>query len=91
MNGVWQEEAKLVPADGASYNFFGFDISISGDTAIIGSPNGDDMGTRCGSLYVFVTRESGTNEELKKFTPADGEVVDWFVHSVAIYCDTGII
>ena len=33
MNGVWQEEAKLVPADGASYYAFGYDVSLSGDTS----------------------------------------------------------
>ena len=34
MNGVWQEEAKLVPTDGASSDRFGYDVALSGDTAI---------------------------------------------------------
>ena len=50
MNGVWQEEAKLVPTGGAGYGASqeysaGYDVAISGDTAFIGSPFDDD--TNC--------------------------------------------
>ena len=38
MNGVWQEGSKLVPSYGESYDHIGYDVALSGDTAIIGSP-----------------------------------------------------
>ena len=90
MNGVWQEEAKLVPTDGASYDYFGYDVALSGDTAIIGSPYNNGMGTSSGSVYVFVRRDDGTWEEVQKITPADGEDDDQFGTSVAISGDTAV-
>ena len=91
MNGVWQEEAKLVPTDGASGDAFGYDVALSGDTAFIGSPRDDDMGCNSGSVYVFVRRDDGTWEEVQKLTPADGEPNDNFGRSVAISGDTAVI
>ena len=91
MNGVWQEEAKLVPADGASYYAFGYDVSLSGDTAIIGSPQDNEIGSESGSVYVFVRRQNGTWEEVQKLTPTDGEADDYFGWSVAISGDTAVI
>ena len=84
MNGVWQEEAKLVPSNDESYDHFGYDVAIYGDTAIIGSPYDGDMGSNSGSVYVFVRRDDGTWEEVQKITPADREAYDWFGSSVAI-------
>ena len=84
MNGVWQEESKLVPADGASEYYFGYDVAISGDTAIIGFPSDDDMGTDSGYVYFFFRRDDGTWEKVKKLTPADGETGDWFGFSLDI-------
>ena len=66
-------------------------MAISGDTAIIGSPFDDDMGSYSGSVYVFVRRDDGTWEEVQKLTPADGEADDWFGFSVAISGDTVVI
>ena len=91
MNGVWQEEAKLVPTDGASGDIFGYDVAISGDTALIGSPYDDDMGSYSGSVYVFIRQDDGTGQEVQKLTPADGETYDNFGRSVAISGDTAVI
>ena len=91
MNGVWRTEAKLVPTDGASFDNFGYDVALSGDTAIIGSPFDDDMGSNSGSVYVFVRRDDGTWEEVQKLTRADGEAFDQFGTSVAISGDTAVI
>ena len=35
---VWKEESNILPADGTSGDWFGNDVVISLDTAIIGSP-----------------------------------------------------
>ena len=36
-NGVWSEQQKLTASDGASSDYFGRNVSIDGDTAIIGA------------------------------------------------------
>ena len=46
-------EAKLTASDGAVYDSFGISVSVSGDTAIIGSPRNDDKGSDSGSAYVY--------------------------------------
>ena len=49
----WTQQAKLTAADGASSDFFGTSVSISGETAIVGAHFDDDAGTQSGSAYVF--------------------------------------
>ena len=44
--GSWTQQAKLVAADGADYQWFGSSVAISGDTALVGTHNGS-------SVYVF--------------------------------------
>lgn len=53
---TWIEDAKLVPADPT--NAFGYDVSLDGTSAIVGSYLDDDMGDRSGSAHVF--RYNGT-------------------------------
>ena len=72
LNEVWKEEAKIVPANGASGDYFGYDVNISGYTAIIGSPLDDDMGFNSGTVYVFFRRDDGTWEDLQKLTQHRG-------------------
>ena len=47
------EQAKLTAADAAAGDQFGFSVSVSGDTAVIGAI-GDDDAVFSGSAYVFV-------------------------------------
>ena len=47
------ENAKLTASDGAASDFFGFSVSISGDTALVGAHGDDDNGSNSGSAYVF--------------------------------------
>src|SRR5690606_25340027 len=49
--GSWAQQAKLRASDGASNDYFGWSVSVSGDTALVGA-YGDD--SRQGSSYVFV-------------------------------------
>jgi hypothetical protein len=51
--GVWTEQAKLLPSDGASGDHFGWTVALKGDTAVIGALGDDDNGTNSGSAYVF--------------------------------------
>ncbi|XOF33123.1 MAG: FG-GAP repeat protein [Candidatus Electrothrix sp. YB6] len=53
---VWTEQDKLVPEDGAAGDYFGWSVSVSGDTAVIGAFADDDKGFYSGSAYVFGTK-----------------------------------
>ena len=47
------EQAKLTASDGADFDQFGFSVSVSGDTAVVGASGDDDDGIDSGSAYVF--------------------------------------
>jgi len=49
----WVEEQKLLPSDGAAYDWFGESVSISGDVALVGAVLNDDDGADSGSAYVY--------------------------------------
>ena len=80
---MWSEQQKLTASDGASSDFFGSSVSISGDTAVIGASPSD-------SAYVYV-RSNGVWSEQQKLTASDGEGNDEFGYSVSISGDTAVI
>ena len=49
----WGEFNKLNASDAASSDQFGFSVSISGDTAIVGARLSSDVGTASGSAYIY--------------------------------------
>jgi len=51
--GAATEEAKLSASDAAGGDNFGRSVSVSGDTAVVGSYLDDDAGSGSGSAYVF--------------------------------------
>ena len=87
--GTWTEQAKLTASDPAAAKQFGRSVSISGDTAVVGSPFDDDAGESSGSAYVFV--RSGTTWMGEKITASDAAAEDLFGRSVSISGDTAII
>ena len=84
------EVAKLVADDGASNDFFGFSVALSGDTAVIGVLRDDDNGNDSGSAYVF-TRSGTTWSQQAKLTATDGAANDTFGGNVALSGDTAVI
>lgn len=82
---------KLVAGDGYNGEYFGFSVSISGNTAMIGSPYDGDNGANSGSVYVFVRDGYGTWTQQAKILPVDGTSYDYFGHSVSISGDTAVI
>jgi len=89
-NGVWTQEAKLIADDGDSGDYFGFDVDVYGDTALIGAVSDDDNGADSGSAYVF-TRSNGDWTQQAKLLPPDGLAHDQFAFSVAVDGDTALI
>ena len=44
---------KLTASDAEAWDYFGFSVAISGNTAIVGAWHDDDAGTDSGSAYLF--------------------------------------
>ncbi len=82
------ETAKLLPADGATSDYFGQDVAIEGTTAVIASPGDDDLGGNSGSVYLF---DTATETQTVKLLPLDGDVSDSFGCSVAISGTTVLV
>src|SRR6185295_8621838 len=53
--GTWAQQAKLKASDGAAKDTFGIDVSLSGDTLLVGSGSADIGPVQdAGAVYVFV-------------------------------------
>ena len=88
--GAWIPVTKLNAPDGAVDDNFGFSVSISGNIALIGSPNDDDTGADSGSVYVY-ENIAGTWTFVTKLTAPDGAAGDSFGYNVAISGDIAVI
>ena len=84
---VWTQEARLNASDGALYDWFGFSVSISGDSAVVGAPF---QTSSTGASYVF-TRSGTTWILQQKLTASDGASYDLFGDSVSMSGDSVII
>lgn len=55
---VWSEQAKLVASDASEGAWFGTDVSIAGDTIVVGALRDSNVVENAGAAYVF--QRSGT-------------------------------
>jgi hypothetical protein len=85
--GTWSQQAELTTSDAATGDGFGISVALSGSTAVVGAPDGN-QGT--GAAYVF-TRSGGTWSQQAKLTAADGARQDEFGNSVAIVKSTAVV
>ena len=88
-DGVWVEEAILIPNDAASNDNYGKSVSLDGDTALIGAWRASS-GLGPGAAYVF-HRLDGVWTEAARLDASEGEVGEQFGVSVALDGDWGII
>ena len=51
------EQKKLIPGDGAEKDYFGINVCISGDYAVVGAYKDDDNGPGSGSVYIYKDAE----------------------------------
>ena len=86
----WVQEAKLLADDGAQRDFFGYSVSVSGDTAVIGALQDDYNGENPGSAYVFRFNGS-TWVQQAKLLANDGAPGDLFGESVSVSGNTAVI
>lgn len=49
----WNQQSKLIAANGEAGVFFGCSVAINGDTAVVGSDRDNDNGFETGSAYVY--------------------------------------
>ena len=86
--------AKLIAADGAANDNFGYSVAISDGIAVVGAHNDDDKGESSGSAYVFEMSDSSDATswtQAAKLTADDGAASDSFGNSVAISDGTIVV
>ncbi len=90
--GVWTAITSLVPADGASADYFGQRVAVRGDTIAASAPGEDDAGSAAGAVYIYQLA-AGTWTQIVKLIPdhalhtsldlggypdlASGYITDW--------------
>lgn len=79
---------KMIPADGADGEQFGFSVAIDGDRAIVGSDLDLDGGIPSGSAFVY---DVHTGQQLYKLLPPDPQSWMMFGCSVALAGDQAVI
>ncbi|MCW5970331.1 MAG: FG-GAP repeat protein [Blastocatellales bacterium] len=91
---LFTEVKKLIASDGAAGDRFGFSVSISGDTVVVGAPLVDSFR---GAAYIYERNKGGMGliadnwGEVKKLTASDGAANDFFGISVGISGDTVVV
>ena len=85
---TWTQRAKLLAADGAANDNFGYSVSLSadGNTCAVGAREDDDKGDNSGSVYIY-TRSGTTWTQQTKLVPADGDTGDGFGIAVSLSAD----
>ncbi len=76
----WTQQQKLSAQDGSADGIFGFSVALSGNTAVVGSPNR----LRTNAAYVFL-RTGSLWTQHQKLIASDGGPVGW---SMALSNDT---
>jgi len=83
IDGVWTEQAKLIPDDGEARDRFATSVALSGAYAVVGATGDDDGGDDAGAAYVFV-RQGQTWTQQAKLIASDAGEDDSFGRAVAI-------
>ena len=88
-SGTVIHDAKLMPSDGYDMDTFGASTALSGDIALIGSPQADFMG----AAYVYrnVSGRTGTTTEDLKLRPTDLAMVDFFGHALSLQGNVAVV
>lgn len=88
VGGVWTPKGKFAGSDTGPADEFGYDIAISGDTAVIGA-YGYDLPAKssCGAAYVFKRNATGGWDQVDLLTASDASTSAHFGVSVAISGD----
>jgi nucleoside-specific outer membrane channel protein Tsx len=73
---TWSQQAELTASEGTAYDYFGYSVAVSSNTAVVGAP-------LQGAAYVF--GDTGTTwSEQAQLTASDGTQNNQFGSSVAV-------
>jgi len=90
-NGLWQQEAKLVAADGQKDDFFGWSVALNDNgAALVGAYSAKGRVDKSGAAYLFENRQNGW-EQSAKLVAKDGESRDLFAFSLDLSKDYALI
>ena len=81
------QTVELRPSDLASYDKFGWSVSVDSGCVLAGSRDDDDKGSGSGSAYLFelpTGPNPGIQNELIKFTASNGQAGDSFSNRVSL-------
>lgn len=80
--GSWSQAKKLYASDPHSFDFFGYSVSASGDTALVGAYRNAGKG----SAYLFGRHHGGSSNwgEFLELLASDGAQTDHFGYAVGI-------
>lgn len=88
---IWSQRAKLIPSEGATFDSFGWCLSIYENTAIIGAYGDTNLyNTYVGSAYIFENTNYGWSQRTKLYPP-DGAEHDFFGWSVGLWDATVVV
>lgn len=87
----WTQQAQLISNNGEAEDRFGSSVSISGDDAVVGSPN-ENLGPTLyvGYTYVFVRSGNQWNEQARFFEP-NNQQLSYFGSLVTISGNTIVV
>jgi len=84
--GNWGQAARLIPSDGAAYDYFGCSVSYDAGHVAVGALGDDDRGLSAGSSYVFDRDYGGLDNwgQKKKLLP------DWAHSGCCFGCGVAV-
>jgi hypothetical protein len=93
VTGTFNESVKLIASDGYFHDAFGFSVSLSGNTGIVGTFASGLSDSNSGHVYVFrgLDTATGTVNESVKLTPSDAAADREFGRSVSLSGNTALV
>ena len=84
--GNWGQAKKLTASDGATIDYFGYSVALSGDTALVGT-------LYANSVYLFERDQGGAGNwgQIKILTASDGGEGEFFGGSLTLSGDTALV
>ncbi|MGJ8662965.1 MAG: FG-GAP repeat protein, partial [Marinicella sp.] len=82
-NGMWNQTEKLIPSDVFDGGFFGIDVALQNQWAMVGASGDDELANNSGAVYVFEF-DNNLWFESQKINPTTGSIFDRFGISIDI-------
>jgi hypothetical protein len=86
---TWTQQAKLLASDRQASDYFGWWVTVDGDTVVVGAPAEDTGGDAAGAAYIFT--RSGTTWTQQAKIQSDAAADVWFGFSVSVEGDAMVV